>query len=135
MSVFIVSDNHIHTILSYILDLVEPNTYINPLNIEELEKTGNMFLKQNHLSYNSRYGLGNALDDFLEYKFKEVNVSKISTIQFIKLLNCLDYQCSETSDYDNTETHTKIQQWVELTLRNLEYTELQEYQEAEWCID
>lgn len=134
MPVFIVSDNHIHTILSYILDLVEPSAYINPLNTEQLEKIGNMFLKQNHLSYNFRYGLGNGLDDFLEYKFKEVDVSKISTIQFIKLLNCLDYQCNETSDYENTETYTKIQQWVELTLRNLEYAELQEYQEAKWCI-
>ena len=135
VSVFIVSDNHIHNILSYILDLVESSDYLNSSNIEELEKIGNMFLKQNHLSYNFCRGLGNALNDFLGYKFKEVDVSNISPIQFIKLLNCLDYQCRKTPDYKNTETYTKIQQWIDLTLRNLEYRNLQEYQESEWRID
>lgn len=137
MSCFIVSDNHIHTILSYILDLVEPNAYINSLNVEELEKIGNMFLKQNHLSYDFRYNLGDELNDFFEYKFKKVDISNVSPIQFIKLLDCLDYQCCETPNYEETETYKKIQKWIEATWRDVqEYrTNLQEYKEAEWRID
>lgn len=130
MSCFIVSDNHIHTILSYVFSLGEPNAYIKPLNIKELEKVGNMFLKQNHLSYNFRYDLGDELNDFVEYKFKKVDTSNVSPIQFIKLLDCLNYQCCETSDYEETETYTKIQGWIGATWR-----ELQEYKDAEWCID
>ena len=48
----------------------------------------------------------------------------------MKLLDCLEYQCDESSRYEETETANLIDSWRKAAYRNLP-----EYQAAKWDID
>src|SRR3954465_2563656 len=104
MSAFIVSDQHIHAIVSFAVmcqartnstafygtrkhtDLREP---------ADRTKLGQLLLKENYKSVGHRY---READDFSgDYRFKQVTVP--SAVEMLKLLSCLDYQSCEHPDY------------------------------------
>lgn len=77
---------------------------IKELNLNELEildLLGKFILKNNCCSVNSRYP---DHQPELDHDFKyEYNYSRISLGQYMKNLDCIDYQCSEMKDYDKSE--------------------------------
>lgn len=127
MSSFIVSENHLNTILSYVNSEQANNPYLGQYNYEDLSRIGQMFSDENQKGYADRYNQDIGMPEFI---YKPINTSNVTPMQFIKLLDCLDYQCNESDDYESTETHKLIERWRKVTYKNLP-----EYRNAKWDID
>lgn len=139
MSAFIVSDNHIHAIVNYIMQrrtFGSMNVYGRIIGVKdrvwaeiETDKQatmlGQFFLDANYESVNYRYSESDAPH---KYKFK-LQAAKVSTVQFLKALNCLDYQCCEPNDYRNGDCYKLIRE-----LQSSAASHLAGYDEAEWEI-
>jgi hypothetical protein len=127
MSVFIVSDNHINTILSYVNNSQgQKNSLFSSYNYNDLLKIGKMFIEANIESYETRYPKEKV--ERFEYELKLFPVN-ISVMQFIKYMNCLEYQCNEVENWESTEASKLINCWV-----NSAYQHLPEWQAAKWEI-
>lgn len=126
MSAFVVSDNHIHHILSWV-NRNGGQRGFRQTAIEELQVIGQAFVNENYKSVNYRY---NEQDEPEEYVLKLVNTSKMSAIEFIKLLDCLEYQCCETDDYDKSLTRQIVTDWRLKAIKLIPG-----YDSAAWDID
>lgn len=113
MAVEIISDIHFHTVLTYIYHKQEELklNYYNLVCVEfkDLEKIGNLFVELNHKAYRERYyfdsigGLDKTIP-FYKFQYQGSNAIKnITPLQFIKLLDGIEYHCCDSDDYLKSE--------------------------------
>jgi hypothetical protein len=107
MSAFIVNQNHINALVSAMLDGHmsywdgHNRVFVTRHNAEE---TGRILLAENVRSVNYRYR-GELDDDeknaAASYRFTQF-ARRLSPVQLIVAVHCLDYQSCETEDYENS---------------------------------
>ena len=107
MSAFIVNQNHINALVSAMLDGHmsywdgHNRVFVTRHNAEE---TGRILLAENVRSVNYRYR-GEIDDDeknaAASYRFTQFT-RRLSPVQLIKAVHCLDYQSSENEDWENS---------------------------------
>jgi hypothetical protein len=134
MSAFIVSDQHIHAIVSFAVmcqartnstafyatrrhtDLREP---------ADRTKLGQLLLKENYKSVGHRY---READDF-SGDYRHEQVATPTPVEILKLLSCLEYQSCEHPDYRESEAYAVLEH-----LRGEAIAQLPGYDEAKWAI-
>jgi hypothetical protein len=123
MSAFIVSYNHINTICNYINRHQILHKFVTQ---DEAEAIGRLWMAENVKSVNNRYS-----EDDIEplYCFSRIDVSHITPIQFIKLLDCLEYQSCEHDDYRESEAYIMLSRYRYGAIGMIEG-----YQSAAWAI-
>jgi len=89
MSSFLVSEYHIHAILTAFKESKKPYSSISEA---ELTRIGNTLVKANYKSVNARY---NESGKAPKYTFKSVKLH--TPIEIFRACHCLEYQ---SSDYD-----------------------------------
>jgi len=139
MSAFIVSDQTINRIVSFIDNPNSKNTYIKD-EVENLLKKFNMDLNENtekKLNY-----LANCLlwlnKKAVDYRYSETNVINLikysytstSEIQVLKSIHCFLYQCSE-GDYPEHRIFKFVEELRDLIESDIIHS-LPEYEKAEW---
>ena len=120
MSAFMLSDNHLNALLSFL----KKNTRHAQWTKDDLSRYGNVLKHQNNRSVNFRYKTEDKCSEFI---LKDV-VSP-SAVQVLKYCACYDYQACETDDYKNTEAFEIIQK-----IRSIAIDKLPGYGEAEWAL-
>ena len=128
MSAFIVSKNHINTLVNYGYHN-RLYRYISEDNIlrfnDEPTKIGQILVDENYKSINYRYE-----EDEEHYKYKfNLSLKNYSPVQIIKACDCYDYQACETPDYDKSVAYKLID-----TIRARAINSLDGYEKAEWEI-
>lgn len=95
MSAFTVSQNHIVAVVEAIADG------------EEMDRTGlgQEILDWNRKAVNERY---DTLDDAGEYEHHTPDRA-FSDVEILKLIGCIDYQCSDAAGYEDSELHRILQ--------------------------
>ena len=109
MSAFVCSYKHYASIYHYIIkneELFKYNIFYNmspKLMVDKL-------VKENIRSVNYRYcGYNNADDVILQLiNYSTEKYTELSDLDFIKALDCVDYQSCETKNYYTTKAHTLI---------------------------
>lgn len=117
MSAFIVSDNHILSLVSAAqkwMDIPDPQMIVDIL------------IAENYRSVNHRYRNERGEPHRIVYK----RVPLLSPVVIIKACNCYDYQACETNDYKKSGAAAFID-----NIRDLAITKLPGYEEAPWGID
>jgi hypothetical protein len=117
MSAFLVSQEHVNTIVNWACK--------NDLGCSW---TGQVLWSENWRSVNHRYPTSKQELPPI-YNFKRVDVSGVSVIQFLKLLDCLEYQSCEHDGWAQSEARQIVDQF-----RAQAVTKLPGYEEAEWSI-
>ena len=143
MSCWVLSENHINTICSFVFYY----HYFQKYTEKEIADIGKILSDENLKSYKYRYPncWEEDLKDF-NYQFKLVNIENISLIQFIKFLNCLEYQSCEHRSYEKSFAYLLLFNWRAVAFQELQnkqsnsYPTLRElvhsatYDQAEWAI-
>jgi len=126
MSCFLVSENHINTILTWANANIQYQFYgMNNMSfkqIEDLQKMAELLLKENNRSVNYRYNEKNHTPD-ITFSFTKA----VKAVQTIKLCDCLTYQSNETKNYYKTEAYNLIKH-----IRESAIGALPGYEESEW---
>lgn len=129
MSAFIVSNEHINALVNFGLK----STYWNPktqwreeINRHTAQEVGQILLDENQRSVNYRYSEN---DTSPAFKFTVDYDGELTPVQVIKACHCLDYQCCETPDWEQTLAHTILE-----TIKHKAEGLLPGYDEAAWEI-
>ncbi len=143
MSCFVLTDAHINTICSFVLYNYE---IFDDYTCQQIMDIGKKLSDENIKSYKYRYPnyWQEDLKDF-KYRFKLVDIEQVTLVQFIKLLDCLEYQSCEHRSYQESFAYRLISKWrsqafEKLRYLNKSYDSLEElsryqvYQQAEWAI-
>ena len=132
MSAFLVSDTHIHALLTWAMrpQWQAPARYHHNGNkvtfYDNLDTIGQELVNENYRSLSARYN-----DPYQphEYKFKGY-AARLDPVQVIKACDCFNYQACETGkDYYETEAHEIID-----TIRERAIDELPGMDDAAWEI-
>jgi hypothetical protein len=135
MSAFIVSNEHINALVSYMV--TKQISYWNeqervPVTRFNAEEVGRILLNENVRSVNHRYH-GEIEEDeknaSCAYTFR-YRPMPISAVQIIKAVHCLDYQSCETDDWETTLAYKICQRILSTACCNLPG-----YEQAKWGID
>lgn len=121
MSAFIVSDDHIHALVSYALGGANDRISTRHDN----DQLGQVLVNENYRSVNYRY---RAKDEPPRYSWRPT-LRPFKPVEILKACDCYDYQSCETEDYDSTEAARIIQQIRSKAIRNLPG-----YESAAWDI-
>ena len=130
MSVFVVTDTHISTLLSYgnargaYYRDGEKSCNLCELEPRELTAIGQMLLFENVKSYNIRYRQSE-----MPHTYQFARTKILSPVQIIKSCECYKYECSEDNFYENTQA-CKIVNAIKRTA----ISKIPGYDEAEWGI-
>ena len=137
MSAYIVSDNHIHSIVSY-TKIVLKEVYYNNKSLsltgvweaaENTNRLGQILINANYLSINERYIHKEGYPEKPhKYAFKETPL--LSPIEVIKACHCLDYQSCESDDWEHSDANQIIQNIIYNTSKKLDG-----YNQAAWGIE
>jgi len=143
MSCFVLTDAHINTACCFVLYNYE---IFDNYTCQQIMDIGKKLSDENIKSYKYRYPnyWQEDLKDF-KYQFKLVDIEKISLVQFIKLLDCIEYQSCEHRSYQESFAYTIISKWRSLAFEKLQhlnksYDSLEKlsrsevYDQAEWAI-
>jgi hypothetical protein len=135
MSAFVVSNNHINEIVRYIdtpnfssLSYIKRMlSYPETLEGEKLfQYIGYELMNENCKSVNSRY----KTNEFIPFVFKrKVGDKKLSPVEILKLINCLDYQSCEHDTWKESNAYLILS-----VIKNFAISRLQGYENAEWTI-
>jgi hypothetical protein len=140
MSAFVVGKEHINKILTAALisRYGEMSYYYNDsrhkVNDETIDTIGQMLLDENVKSVMYRYsdsqltdlpGKTNA-EYLIPFKY-EVELSSLSGIQIIKLIQCLEYQSCEHPEWKTSEAYA----FLEALIRR-QFERIQGYDDAQW---
>lgn len=114
MSAFIVSKNHIDTLVKSACDISNRNP----------DATGQILMDENYKSVNHRYG-----KDEKPPKYEYSVPDECSSVQIIKACHCYDYQACETDEYEGSEAQKIIKGIVYYESHNIPG-----YDKAQWCL-
>ena len=136
MSAFIVGDDHLNALLTYAVD--RRISYWNPRSKERtditsrnVEEVGRILLDENVRSVDHRYGGridADEKDAGARYTFQRWT-ARLSPVQVLKAVACLDYQSCETNDWDNTLAYRICQ-----AIKDRAISDLPGYEAAQWEI-
>jgi hypothetical protein len=137
MSCFIVSDEHLSAILQFCKAHAGPLLTQFPAGLrqhEELTAIGRQLQQVNAAAFRGRYSGRHAESLPTEdYTYAEPKTPPVSPIAFIKLVNCLEYQCCDWADWDTSQYRHLTQGWKDKALHALPgYT--RGYADAAWSI-
>lgn len=123
MSAFIVSDNTIHAVLSF-MSMYKAHLYEKgaPLHLNDV---GQVLLDENYRSVNYRYGEN-------ETPRKYVFIAQalpLTAVEVLKLIDCIAYQSCECDDWEHTRAYRLLQR-----IRNWVIAQLAGYDAAKWHI-
>lgn len=138
MSAFIMSDKAINSILNFIKNNSE-NGVLNAMSYkyskyeaernlmtsEHLENIGKYLLKYNYKSVGHRYK-DNSENEIFDFNFKP-HYQSISIAQFLKTLDCLEYQCCEPNDFYESDFYRDL-----VSLKQFGYRLIDGYEQAKW---
>ena len=91
-----------------------------------ITEIGQTLWSENNKSVNYRY---NEIQSDPIYKFKRIDISHISVVQFLKFLDSLEYQSCEHSNYEKSKAYKLI---IEFRSASISY--LPGWEEAKWAI-
>ena len=128
MSAFIVTNTHIASIAASYVYNVTLHKERSPLPTEII-KVANIFAKANKKSVDLSYNEDNALPVFTGYE----NCSFSAGAQLLKLIDCLDYQCSEFNAWPRTKAYKMLNELSLAILDNL-VRDTQDYSDSAWAI-
>jgi hypothetical protein len=140
MSAFIVSDNLVNDCLNFISNNMESHIdifnlfkrkkheelnkkFANLLRSEKLNYIGNYILENNYLSVNFRYNQNEKAHDF---NFKP-SYKSISIAQFLKNIDCIDYQSCEVDNYYQSEFYYFLNRLKQFAIYRIDG-----YDQAQW---
>lgn len=140
MSAFMVSAEHMNRIVTYAAEVLgvyhgtpTPDLYWGdtplPIRLDMRQELGDLLLAENARAIGARYGidLGTAADvEAFTWTYQRTKV--VSAVEFLKLCQSLDYQCSEPSDYQKSGAVFVLRA---LMLRAI--SEIPGYDAAEWA--
>lgn len=133
MSAFICTPKHINTIVSYAaqkdvaLYLTNASGQRYRVRAErDPELIAECLIKANYDSVNFRYSESQEVP---VGEYFPVATAFVSAIQIVKLCDCLNYQCCEVDDWEETDAAKIIR-----TIRNDAIGRIPGYDEAEWAI-
>ena len=125
MSAFITSPNHIDAILTF---AKENNIKFTP-HFDSLDAVGQYLVNENYRSVNYRYGEHKKPPKYIFRPYPR----PLTSIEIIKTLHCLDYQCCELKK--NSPRYNLIyKQILDYATYKIVHN-LPEYQNAAWSID
>ena len=129
MSAFVVSDKHINTLVTF-GKLHRCKVYFgNPTKsldfFSQAKEVANILYKANVDSVNYRYREHESVFDF-DYKTEGVYAKPV---EIIKACDCLEYQCNETPDFENSIAFKLIN-----SIRRAAISALPGYDGAAWGI-
>jgi hypothetical protein len=124
MSVFLVSYKHLNTVINWAaIHIMHMPT------CEELDKMGREMWAQNYMSYYTRYPNEDMTNHLCEiYRYTPAR-PEISAIEFIKLADCIAYQCDESKSWEQSKSKDHLDTWRKRALQLCP-----EYDKAEWSI-
>jgi hypothetical protein len=129
MSAFIVSDKHINSLLNFAYAHMDginlpDGQDLSFKSVQDLDKIGQILLDENYRSVNYRYR-----EQEISHQIKFFVQPLLTPVQIIKACQCLDYQCCETEDWEETSAY-RIINWIQTeAIRNLAG-----YEQAQWSI-
>lgn len=123
MSSFIISTKHLHLIVAI---AVEEKLHIG-VALRSPQDLCDLLEDANYASVNERYS-ENKEPKHIE--FTNPDTTGITNIQFNKWVDCLDYQCSDLTDYNKTLAYKVIN-----NMRSSMTMRMQDYAEASWTPD
>ncbi len=133
MSAFLVSDNHIDTLITFAarkrITFSIDNRQLDARIVEDANDIGQILVNQNVRSVNARYSENDIVD---EYIFRDVGLQNqhvANIVQILKACDCYDYQACETDDYRNTTAASIIDR-----IRSYAIHSLPGWEEAEWAL-
>lgn len=138
MSCFIVSDEHMHSILHFAKAHAGPQVHQfgDVLRFEEeLTNIGRQLMQVNCAAFRSRYEGRHAEDiPTEEYTYERPSAAQTLTpIAFIKLVDCLAYQCSDWPEWHGCDLKRMLEAWQNKALHLLPgFTKA--YDAAPWSI-
>ena len=129
MSAYVVSKKHIDTIVSAWISMAEPSHDNRADRLKLATQVGQMLWNENYRSVNRRY---NEKSEPLVYRYTEVSLPPTSAMLLpllFKALDCYDYQCCETSDWEETQAFRFVSR-----LRREAWKQIPGYETASWDI-
>lgn len=136
MSAFVVDFHHINALVTFALDVQA--SYWNPAAQERVnvtsynaEEIGRLLLDENVRSVGHRYSgriSGEEKSAAADYAFKRYN-APLSAVQILKAVECLEYQCCETDDWESTVAWRICQ-----SLKGYAISRLPGYDAAAWGV-
>lgn len=97
---------------------------------EELDKIGQMFWAENHISRQTRYPDEDVSNHLCEiYRYRPTR-PELTTIEFIKLADCIAYQCDESPTWEGSKAQDYLNTWRRRALQLYPA-----YDKAAWSID
>lgn len=145
MSAFVVSHDHINTLLTFAnkhardYGRIYPNRensqqVLNLSNVDDLQKIAEILYAQNVRSVHCRYpgdetvftlpGVVGEVGTDIHFRFARKNITAVAQL---KLLSCYDYQSCETDDYPESLAARIVE-----ALRKQAISALPGYADAEW---
>lgn len=141
MSCFIVSDKLINDTLNFInhhtkgedfgrwitrdvFDDILSHYDQNPTKSDFLQFLGDYILSNNIDSWNARYSKDNTCFDGFNYKY---HYQSISIAQFLKNIDCIDYQCCEVEGYYQGQFYKNL-----MYIRKQATYLIDGYEQAKW---
>lgn len=127
MSAFVVSQNHINAIVTW-ANHRDRGCYA----IADPTAIGQMLLNANNRSVRYRYTDADeqSMTDPEPFEWRPSAARRLSPVEALKAIVCLDYQCCEPDDYDGSQCHRALEQ-----LKSQAISELEGYDAAPWAID
>jgi len=135
MSAYMVSDNHIHALVGYMIReriIYYPNDNARmAVTADNAEEVGQILVDENYRSVNQRYQerteghFGKAPT----YKFKGVRILP-DALAMLKACNCYEYQAGENDDWEQSVAYKIVNAIKEHAIRKLPG-----YDDAPWGID
>lgn len=124
MSAFLVSYNHLNTVVSWAaIHIMHMPT------CEELDKIGRLLWAENYISVDTRYPDDDMTDQWCELYCHRPTKPTISAIEFIKLVDCLEYQSCEHKGWSESKAKKLLDDWRHSALR-----QYGPYSAAKWAI-
>lgn len=128
MSAYVVDDKHIDAIVNFAI-CSKASFYFHPARIDitrsNAQEIGQILIDENYRSVNYRY---RETDEPHSYQFTLAR-SPLAPVAVLKAINCLDYQCCETDDWQQSRA------WAILDgIRNAAIRALPGYDTASWGI-
>lgn len=132
MSSFIVSDLHLSAVVDAIVDSFPdipfreyyPYYYKGIKHSRTANEIGQILLNANYASVTARYG-----DNTFVPNFKRLKRSHYPALQYIKLIDSLEYQCSDAYTWEGSEA-----QHILHSARHKLLTNIPGYDQARWTI-
>jgi hypothetical protein len=128
MSVHILGDNHLSAVLRFAFAKTWTDSIDREITVNMVQEAANELARVNDLSYATRYP-DQPVDEFVAPVINW-NQPLPTPLQFLKLLQNVEYQCEEAPDFYSTEAFRLIRNWKwEAT------TKLDGYNSEPWEID